>query len=267
MENLCRFAPVKKDRFDCSVHIVNFVLETKPEIYEREHTESLHKAYFVLSGNAVLECGSRREPISSGDLFFTFPARSYRITEIDGLTLVYVSFLDVRAQAIFERLKIGVQNYLFHDMEELRQSWEGGVRRKTEIIDLAGESALLAAFTAIGERTVCAEENKTSDAFTQACKFVGENFSDPDLSLEMLGRELAYNKKYLSSLFKKNLKMGFREYLNLLRIQEARSLMEQGYRSVKGIAYRCGYDDSAYFSRVFKQQTGRCPKEYIVSLP
>ena len=125
---------------------------------------------------------------------------------------------------------------------------------------------MLAAFTAIGERTVCAEENKPTDAFTRACKFVGEGFSDPELSLETLARELAYNKKYLSSLFKKYLNMGFSEYLTLLRIQEARSLMEQGYTSVKDIAYRCGYDDTAYFSRVFKKQTGLSPREYILEL-
>ena len=265
-ENLCRFAPVKKDRSEDALHIVNFVLETKPEIYEKEHIDSVQKAYFVLSGSAVLECFSRREKISSGDVFFTFPARAYRLTEIDGLTLVYVSFLGARAQALFERLKINAQNYVFHDLEELRPSWGEGVKRKTEIVDLAGEGALLAAFTAIGEKTVCAEENKPTDAFTRACKFVGEGFSDPELSLETLARELAYNKKYLSSLFKKYLNMGFSEYLTLLRIQEARSLMEQGYTSVKDIAYRCGYDDTAYFSRVFKKQTGLSPREYILEL-
>ena len=51
-------------------------------------------------------------------------------------------------------------------------------------------------------------------------------------------------------------------YLQELRIQQAMLLLASPDLSITEIANSVGYNDSSYFSRVFKQETGETPKVY-----
>lgn len=50
-------------------------------------------------------------------------------------------------------------------------------------------------------------------------------------------------------------------YLNAIRCKHARNLLESGRHSVKEVAVLCGFTDSAYFCRVFRQHTGFRPTQ------
>lgn len=58
------------------------------------------------------------------------------------------------------------------------------------------------------------------------------------------------------------MRVGISEYVATLRIQQACTLLDQGFTSVKDIAFLCGYNDPLYFSKVFKAKTGVSPREY-----
>lgn len=50
--------------------------------------------------------------------------------------------------------------------------------------------------------------------------------------------------------------------LRRLRIQAAAAALAAEESPISEIAYRCGYDDQNYFSRVFRRHTGLSPREY-----
>lgn len=52
------------------------------------------------------------------------------------------------------------------------------------------------------------------------------------------------------------------EYVQTLRVAAARELLEQSEASVQQICTRIGYEDLAFFRRVFKRHTGVAPAEY-----
>ena len=52
------------------------------------------------------------------------------------------------------------------------------------------------------------------------------------------------------------------EYLNQVKIKNARQLLEFSDREVGDIAEACGFNSVAYFSNVFKKITGMAPSEY-----
>ena len=69
--------------------------------------------------------------------------------------------------------------------------------------------------------------------------------------------------EHLSRSFKAEIGQGFSEYLSEVRLKEAQKLLEGEQKlSVSEIAYKCGFNDSNYFSDKFKKRYGISPLQY-----
>jgi YesN/AraC family two-component response regulator len=51
-------------------------------------------------------------------------------------------------------------------------------------------------------------------------------------------------------------------YLQKLRVEYAKDLLERGTQTFNEITYQVGYEDIAYFRKIFIRLTGMRPKEY-----
>lgn len=266
MENICRFIPSPSS--NDSINIINFVLETKPQVYTGLKSLSAYRMHLVVQGKALLHTPSQTRPLQKGDLFFVMPAVPYAIESAEGFQYLYISYLGTRANAVMDMLKVNSRNYLFHGFEALLDMWQQGLTVDPSVSGLRSESILLYTFSVLGGSLLCVEDKtgRSEETALQIKKYVDDNFSDPELSLEKISQELSYNPKYISTIFKSKFKMGFSEYLNTVRFQHAYVLIEQGFTSVKSIAALCGYKDPMYFSKVFRARIGRSPRSYISEL-
>ena len=70
------------------------------------------------------------------------------------------------------------------------------------------------------------------------------------------------NEKYLCRLFKNYTSMTPIEYINSLRIENACHLMIHSNFSVTDAALESGFNDSSYFTKLFKRHKGITPSEY-----
>ncbi len=70
------------------------------------------------------------------------------------------------------------------------------------------------------------------------------------------------SRSYMSREFNRYTGMTIREYLTELRIRDALVLLESSSLSVSEIAYSVGFNDSNYFSSIFKSHVGVSPQEY-----
>lgn len=262
-QNICHFIPFHKDYH--SIHTINFVLEAKPQIYKGLKSDSLYKLYYVSKGSGYLHLPGKRTLITAGDLFFTFPTVPFAIESMDDFTYMYISFLGSRANMLLEKYQIHVKNYLFHGYEELESFWKEGLNVSSEFSDLMSESILLYTFAVLGSRiSQCSiKESSKTNLVAAIKKYIDDNFSSVDFSMDTMSSELSYNKKYISSVFKRHMGTGISEYLNTIRIQNACTLAKQGFTSVNDIAFRCGFADPQYFSKVFKTKMGVSPRKYI----
>ena len=52
------------------------------------------------------------------------------------------------------------------------------------------------------------------------------------------------------------------EYLSKIRIDHAKELLLTTYKPVTDIAFECGFNDSNYFSKTFRNSVGCTPKNY-----
>lgn len=83
-----------------------------------------------------------------------------------------------------------------------------------------------------------------------------------DLSLKALANMLQINASYLSALFKKETGVTLTEYVNKKRIDHAILLLNSSDAQIQTIAQHCGITDVNYFTKLFKKQVGKTPKEY-----
>ncbi|GAC1566185.1 MAG: hypothetical protein NVS2B2_38750 [Ktedonobacteraceae bacterium] len=85
---------------------------------------------------------------------------------------------------------------------------------------------------------------------------------DQPLSLSRLAKTLGVHPSYLSRAFKKELGMTLTDYINTVRIEEAKYMLDSGNVSVTQAALSVGYNDSNYFSKVFYRLEQVTPHVY-----
>lgn len=82
------------------------------------------------------------------------------------------------------------------------------------------------------------------------------------VTLEGVAAACFVSKEHLSRTFRRETGFGFSEYLNLYRLKRADMLLqERPDMRVVDVAMQCGFNDSNYFSKVYKKMFGISPKQ------
>ena len=262
-QNVCRYVP--REMNEHSIHTVNFVLETERQIYTGLHLKALYTVYLVIQGQGRLHTQGEVRDLRVGDLFFSFPAEPFAIESVDSFQYMYISFLGSRGNQLMEKLGITSRSFLFSDCGDVTPVWMQGIQSPSALSDIASEAVLLHTFAYLGGRMkkFAARDKQGINLVSAIQKYVDEHFSEAEFTLDLLGNELKYNKKYLSTVFKKHVGVGIVEYLHSVRVQHACTMLHQGFSSVSDVAFRCGYSDAQYFSKVFKNRMGISPRAYM----
>ena len=95
----------------------------------------------------------------------------------------------------------------------------------------------------------------------KATEYVHAHFSEK-LLLADVARHVGISEPYLSKLFKKVTGRTFQDYLNTLRVEEAKRLLRETDYLLTDIAIACGFSNQSYFAKIFKKCTGLQPKQY-----
>lgn len=98
--------------------------------------------------------------------------------------------------------------------------------------------------------------------FIQAAKeYIAEHCTE-NISLADVAEAAGISSGYLSTMFAQYEECGFVDYLNKVRIEMACCYLEQKNLKNYEIAYKTGFRDEKYFSKVFKKIKGMTPREY-----
>ena len=92
-------------------------------------------------------------------------------------------------------------------------------------------------------------------------QYVKDHLAD-DLNISRIAEIMHFNPQYLARTYKAETDQGILEYITTERIEAAKKLLVETNIPVKEIAALVGYQDYAYFTRVFKKETGISPKQY-----
>jgi YesN/AraC family two-component response regulator len=95
----------------------------------------------------------------------------------------------------------------------------------------------------------------------RAIRHLEETYWD-DVNLRQLASTACMSEHHFCRTFKKTVGVTFRSYLNTVRIERAKTLLQDRGRSVTDVAFSVGYKDLRHFERVFKLLEGTTPTHY-----
>lgn len=101
-----------------------------------------------------------------------------------------------------------------------------------------------------------------SNLIKEVIKYITSNLT-VDINISDLAEQFHVSPSTISRKFKEETKMNINDYINHQRIEMAKYHFEEGYESITEVSYKTGYNDSSYFTKVFKKFAGVLPKEYI----
>lgn len=92
-------------------------------------------------------------------------------------------------------------------------------------------------------------------------QYIADNIKE-ELDLEKTAAKFNLSSFYFSRTFKEILGYNFSDYVNIARINKAKSFLRGNSMSIKEICFSVGYSDPNYFSKVFKKYEGITPTEF-----
>ena len=95
--------------------------------------------------------------------------------------------------------------------------------------------------------------------------YIHDNYNK-NLTLSSIASEFGYNASYISRYFKSSINIGISQYVNLIRLKNAIELMRKKKHSITYCALESGFPSVRTFYRVFQNEFGQSPKDYLASI-
>jgi len=124
-----------------------------------------------------------------------------------------------------------------------------------EFVNLNKEEAKLFALSCIVAERVSQIKNSEDDRIID---FIRDNYTNY-VSLDIVAQKFNMNPNYLSGYIKKKIGMNYQEFVNNLRLEQAKKLMIETDMNIQEIADVLGYDNSSSFIRFFKKHEKESP--------
>jgi signal transduction histidine kinase/DNA-binding response OmpR family regulator len=162
------------------------------------------------------------------------------------------------AESKLEALETGADDYLYKpfDFDEVLYKISNRISNQ-KLIQEKLRHTLLSEPTSL--KTVISEDERFLFSFKEA---VEKNLCDQQLSVELLRKEMGMSRVQLSRKVNALIGIPINEYIRILRLKKAATLLSDRFGSVSDVAYEVGFTNLSYFSKCFKEQFGKTPSEY-----
>ncbi|SHK29907.1 response regulator transcription factor [Hespellia stercorisuis] len=130
--------------------------------------------------------------------------------------------------------------------------------RSSDILNLVNHIADEIAGKSKGESV---ERQQIPTTVIKAEAYIREHYHE-DISAQTVAEYVGITPGYLSTLFSQYCSCGFSEMITRTRLERACTYLSQSYLKTYEIAYKVGFRDEKYFSKVFKKAKGITPAEY-----
>ncbi len=220
------------------------------------HPRAFDAISFRVRGNADYTYGGKHLHADTNDILFVPAHQDYLLSaNVDESVLVIHFFLYPKAPRdiqVFHPSNPDVFYRLFTEACAIWRTKELGYRHKIT-------SLLYKIFEQIEIQQYKAELPVKTEKLQEAVTYLHENFFSSDTTVESTAAYIGTSTVYLRKLFHAALNESPLHYLTKLRIAHAQALLKTGYYSVEEVTTLSGFNDSKYFSTLYKKYTGYSP--------
>jgi len=230
--------------------------------------------HYVVEGNQKFYIKSKEFSLTGNDMFVTSP----NVPHSSGISLmtmreVYWMHIDMNLTENFLGLNAINGSFLRKKLESLQNTVYAGNSEATKYIknafndlsstdrglQISGYGNLLCFFQeAI---TFALKDGKKMEENIKATmNYITENIYN-NISLDTLSQLSSLSVSRFKYKFKQQVGISPRGYINTLKIEESKKLLEKGY-SITDVAFTLGFNTSTYFATVFKQYTTISPSDF-----
>jgi AraC-like DNA-binding protein len=237
-----------------------------------------YAVYLVVDGYGTYNLGGADFSIKKDDIFVMYPNVPVRCSadKAESLQLQAVSFDGVDARLLLNAAGFEPKNPVRtldpHTADSISKVMTGIYAwRGQEIYSTIQSTALI--YAMLSALVKCASWDQSAMPpgwtgtvhFQKALDYINSNYSRP-INVTDIADHVNLSRSRLYRVFMQQIFISPQQYLTEFRIREAIRLLETRSGSIKEIAAAVGIEDALYFSNLFKQITGKSPKNYMKDL-
>lgn len=226
--------------------------------------------HHILRGKGIYTVAGKTYHLGAGDTFLIFPNKEscYRADEDDPWEYAWVGFAGNDAYSVIANTGFSKDTLVLNQAEisselfqKIRAVYEANGNTFMDAVSMTGALYTLMGFLMKHSAGEANAENSQAYYVERARQYIAEKYSYP-ITIEDVATYTGISRSYLFRLFRKIIKQSPKEYLLEYRIGQACLLLNQTDLPVGSIAHSVGFEDSLYFSKVFKKNKQCTPTEY-----
>lgn len=256
------------------------------------HQHEFFEFFLMVSGRCHHSIHGNERLISEGDFLLLSPGQShsFRPAEAGGFEMLQVIFmpsiLNIHPRYLsrsrrlldlvylrpfykkgFEKIHLSgltelkLKGLLAEMLEEYEKRQDGfEIAIQAKLMDFLISLVRFMERSSAG-KALRSQPSPAAIAMSRILKHIHEQFKNP-LRLEDMAEMAGVSREYFCVIFKKITGTSLVEYLNRLRIEEAKHLLSHSALPVTDVCFESGFKDLSYFSRLFRTETGLSPKAF-----
>ncbi|URN93387.1 MAG: AraC family transcriptional regulator [Candidatus Pristimantibacillus lignocellulolyticus] len=236
------------------------------------HFHEYYVIGYIEEGQRILICKGEKYIINPGDLLLFNPYDTHSCEQIDGKTLDYRCInvsSEVMENIMLEmngiknlptfKQNVVIQSELVSTLKELHKKISRDVNDfKKEELFLYFMEVLIQAQSSISTKIPVSE---AFDEIEKVCNYLEENYTKT-ITLNHLSDLAGWSKYHLLRSFTKKKGLSPYSYLETIRVNHAKKLLEQGLKPIE-VSFVTGFSDQSHLTKLFKRQIGLTPKQYM----
>ena len=254
-------------------------------IQRHPHDHDFDEIVIVLDGSAVQYINSESYPVSAGDVYivksdsvhyfsdqhnfkvfnigfqpWVFNDFSRLIAKTPGYAALFTFEPAYRKQSRFSQ-HLHLNMAQLHSLSEMLDTLKHVIRRDSNDLVVTALFLQITDFLCHAYHETTESSTNHHNPYASIIGYIDKNFTS-SITLEELSRHSGLSKNGIISIFKRLYHTTPIQYINTLRIYRAEELLRTTDMPITQVALECGFNDSNYFARAFRQAKGMTPRAF-----
>ena len=249
------------------------------EMYWHYHPE--FELTYIVKGEGRRIVGDSHEPFEAGDLVLlgsqlphTWVSEKKQNADCQAIVIQFSpSFISPfliysEAKAIKALLEKAQNGLFFQKVEiEILDKIKDLVKKEriykiTNLLEILAQLSEIEAKTLSSPTFQIIESKNNEKRINCIFQYVQDNFTQPTLSVENAAKQIHLTKGAFCKFFKSTCGKTFSDYVNDVRVAYACTLLFDSEKAISLVAAESGFENLAYFNRVFLKKKGVAPRDF-----